>query len=346
MPMNASTSGSSRGSSSRNRCGKHPETMSAWPRFCASRTCADSRMASTLSSWAASMNEQVLTMTASARAASLTISAPSFSSEPSMISASARFLAQPSEIRPMRKGRRVVGPFVTGWRSYANSAAQRNDGKCRGSRSELLPRLHGREGQRVARLFWLIESGAEIAQRVFGVVSAPDAIAEDHHQQRQRNAEGRQRHAPVDLGQLQHDHVEKTVGFIGERRRVVEFFRLTELCLERGHQRRHIELHEGAVGADKPPDIHRRGEDGVVPFLERADVVGLDLGDVGDLINGEALGLARRAELFGHCEHDRPCIAVLPADGNQGKGKESRWAQGAQNLELEKQTMSAVSLKH
>src|SRR4029077_4917469 len=50
-------------------------------------------------------NEHVLTITTSAAAASLVISTPSFSSVPSMISASTRFLAQPSEIKPTRNGR-------------------------------------------------------------------------------------------------------------------------------------------------------------------------------------------------------------------------------------------------
>ncbi len=104
MPMNASTSGMSLGSSSRKRCGRQPETMTAWPRWLASRSSTDSRMVSTLSSCAESMKEQVLTMTASALAASLVISTPLLSSEPSMISASTRFLAQPSEIMPTRKG--------------------------------------------------------------------------------------------------------------------------------------------------------------------------------------------------------------------------------------------------
>ncbi len=50
------------------------------------------------------MNEQVFTMTTSASLASLVIWIPSFSNEPSMISASTRFLAQPSEIMPTRSG--------------------------------------------------------------------------------------------------------------------------------------------------------------------------------------------------------------------------------------------------
>ena len=63
MPMNASTSGMSFGSSSRNRCGRQPETITAWPRRFASRNSTDSRIVSTLSSCAESMKEQVLTMT-------------------------------------------------------------------------------------------------------------------------------------------------------------------------------------------------------------------------------------------------------------------------------------------
>jgi hypothetical protein len=54
------------------------------------------------------MKEQVLTITASAWDASLTISMPSFRSDPSMISASTRFLAHPREMSPTRRGREVV----------------------------------------------------------------------------------------------------------------------------------------------------------------------------------------------------------------------------------------------
>src|SRR5665213_2414630 len=118
MPMNASTSGMSFGSSSRNRCGRQPETMTAWPRRFASRSATDSRIVSTLSSCAESMKEQVLTITASALAASLVISTPFFNSEPSMISASTRFLAQPSEIKPTRSGLELGFFLVTeksGW---------------------------------------------------------------------------------------------------------------------------------------------------------------------------------------------------------------------------------------
>ena len=116
MPMKTSTSGMSLGSSSRNRWGMQPETITAWPGRVFSRNSVDSKMVSTLSSCAASMKEQVLTMTASASAGSFTISTPPLSNDPSMISASTRFLAQPSEMSPTVRGRiGVAGAAGTGF---------------------------------------------------------------------------------------------------------------------------------------------------------------------------------------------------------------------------------------
>src|ERR1035441_3381891 len=58
------------------------------------------------------MNEQVFTITTSACAVSLVISTPSFSSVPTITSASTRFLAQPSEIMPTRTGRAIESCFI------------------------------------------------------------------------------------------------------------------------------------------------------------------------------------------------------------------------------------------
>src|ERR1035437_7721295 len=58
------------------------------------------------------MNEQVFTITTSACAVSLVISTPSFSSVPTITSASTRFLAQPSEIKPTRTGRSMESCFI------------------------------------------------------------------------------------------------------------------------------------------------------------------------------------------------------------------------------------------
>ena len=67
------------------------------------------------------MKEHVLTMTTSAPAASLVISMPLLSSEPSMISASTRFFAQPREIKPTRTG--LFCFSVTGRTTYAKALA-------------------------------------------------------------------------------------------------------------------------------------------------------------------------------------------------------------------------------
>src|SRR5262245_15418079 len=75
------------------------------------------------------MNEQVLTMTASALEASFVISTPSLSNEPSIISACTRFLAQPRERIPTRRGRPLAYTSFTGRRNYAMRPRPRNHGK-------------------------------------------------------------------------------------------------------------------------------------------------------------------------------------------------------------------------
>src|SRR5688572_21489418 len=70
------------------------------------------------------MNEQVFTITTSAFAASFVISTPSLMSEPSMISASTRFLAQPSEISPTCNGRSLDFSLVTGPTDYPTRYAE------------------------------------------------------------------------------------------------------------------------------------------------------------------------------------------------------------------------------
>src|ERR1017187_8521391 len=167
MPMKASTSGMSFGNSSRKRCERQPETITAWPRWFASRNSTDSRIVSTLSSAAESMNEQVLTMTASACVASLVISTPLFISEPSIISASTRFLAQPSEIKPTRNGRSAEFSFIKGAEvTSCGSARQSSARVClHGDHiltlpRRLLPRPSGeRAGVRLVE-YWLQFHGA------------------------------------------------------------------------------------------------------------------------------------------------------------------------------------------
>src|SRR5258705_7751223 len=110
------------------------------------------------------MKEHVFTITASAPAASLVISTPLFSSEPSMISASTRFLAQPSEIRPTRRGRCSVVLLIKG-REATAKIDERN-----GEKAEPLwraaQRVRGKR-QKLARcLRGLIHPGAQFLERI------------------------------------------------------------------------------------------------------------------------------------------------------------------------------------
>src|SRR5664280_1044892 len=69
------------------------------------------------------MNEQVFTITTSACAVSLVTSTPSFSSVPTISSASTRFLAQPSEIMPTRTGRSLESSFIKDRSHYVTDTA-------------------------------------------------------------------------------------------------------------------------------------------------------------------------------------------------------------------------------
>src|SRR5439155_26752543 len=111
-------------------------------------------------------------------------------------------------------------------RTQSNTAWQRERSSRKCSKRGLSPGDHlpqfnlpwsrlfrrcGRQRQRVAGLFlrWLIKARPQAAERVFGPMRAPGAIAEDQQEQCQGRAQRRQRQAPVDLGQLQHDDVQE-----------------------------------------------------------------------------------------------------------------------------------------
>ena len=100
-PMKAATSGRAPGRSRAKRCAMQPATISfcPWRRLRRPRCACASRMWPIDSSFDESMNEQVLTMTTSACAASGTTCMPAWCRWPTMISLSTRFLAQPREMR-------------------------------------------------------------------------------------------------------------------------------------------------------------------------------------------------------------------------------------------------------
>ena len=109
----------------------------------------------------------------------------------------------------------------------------------------------------------------------------------------------------------------------GDRRLFTELFILAQLLSQSRHDFRHVQLENRCIRAHKSADVNRRGETVVVALFQCAQMVGPDFGDLGDLINGEASGLARGAELFGHCGHDRRFITIAREYWQSGK-KETR----------------------
>src|SRR6266852_1341434 len=83
----------------------------------------------------------------------------------------------------------------------------------------------------------------------------------------------------------------------------MELLYLAQFRIQRLHYRRHIQLKQSGVSADKAPDIDWSGEDLEVPLLECPQVVPTNFSNLSNLLNGEALGLASLAKLFGNRRH-------------------------------------------
>src|ERR1043166_142685 len=253
MPMNASNSGKSLGSSSRKRCGRQPETIKPCSRLLASRSCADCKIASTLSSWAASMNEQVLTMTTSAWAASLVIFMPSFRSEPSISSPSTRFLAQPREISPTRTGCSTGFFFISKTGQNTRALSPRSGienpkypksefASCRNSTGLLMGVVGGQREQFAGRLAPLVEAWAKVLQRLGVAAVAKTVHAKPAQQTHNHNPAQDAGDAPVQPRKLEHEKIQGSARFLDQRRRFAKFLGLTQFGLQLGHDLRFIEL--------------------------------------------------------------------------------------------------------
>src|SRR5476649_419902 len=115
-PMKASTSGIEARNSPAKRCAMQPATISFCARWrrCIPRSRLALRMAPMLSSLAASMKEQVLTIITSASSGLGVSAMPALCKWPAMISESTRFFAQPRETRPTLMVFVVVALMILG----------------------------------------------------------------------------------------------------------------------------------------------------------------------------------------------------------------------------------------
>ena len=148
----------------------------------------------------------------------------------------------------------------------------------------------------------LIDAWTQVLERVRRFAGA----AADHGCSQESDPRDRghgERRAPVEPGELEHEVVEGAARGIGQRWEFAELLALAQLGIEVGQHSRHVQLEHGRVRADEAPDIHRRGEQVEITRFQRADMVGLDLGNLGDLINVELLLLARAPELLRDGDH-------------------------------------------
>ncbi len=131
----------------------------------------------------------------------------------------------------------------------------------------------------------------------------PNGENTDDQRQRSHSPQEHDRHPPVDLGKLESDEVQRAALFIGERRRFTKFFGPAEFSVQRGHDFGDIQFEQRGVGPDEAANVNRGRKCVKVAFLEGANVVGANFGDLGDLVNGEAFGLSRQVKLFGNRCH-------------------------------------------
>jgi hypothetical protein len=130
----------------------------------------------------------------------------------------------------------------------------------------------------------------------------PGAISKDGGKNYQCDGERGEGDAPIDLGQLQHEDINNAAAFDGVG---VNFGAgvAAQFSIEQCHGGSRIQTNQLCVGTDETANVDRGGEGLVVSLLERPDMVRSDFGDIGDLVLGQAHGLAPGAELFGNGGH-------------------------------------------
>src|SRR5581483_6957120 len=258
-------------------------------------------MASTLSRCAVSIKEQVFTMTTSASAAWLVISMPSFRSDPSMISASTRFLAQPREMSPTRTGLGAESDFTAGGAAmFFTSEEDKAKGGLRNAGPTLLKR---RQRKGFGRSLHLVESRAKTFERVALLIVIPYQIGHEGRSQDQSGNGGAERHAAREFGQVKHGLVHRAL--LRRRKRGLGLPGMGQLLVESDKDLGDIQLEDAGVSAHKSANVHGGGKDVVIARFEGANVVGPNFGDFGHIIDLQTLGLAGLLQLFCNCRHWR-----------------------------------------
>ena len=131
--------------------------------------------------------------------------------------------------------------------------------------------------QGVAGLGGFVGGGRRVGEGIGGLAVTPGTDGEDDNEEHDERAHNRGGDAPVELGKLERDEVQRAARMFGERGRFAEFLGAAEFLIERGHEAGNVELEQAGVGADKSADVNGGGKRVEIAFFERADMVAANL---------------------------------------------------------------------
>lgn len=176
-----------------------------------------------------------------------------------------------------------------------------------------------RQGQRFTGWNGLIGGVGEICDGVGGFMMAQNVYDGKEDQQCGDGPQNHRSDAPIQFGKLEGDKVQCATGLVSQGRRLAEFFGVAEFIFKRGHDAGDVEFQERGVIADKAADVNGGGKGVEIALLKGAEMVGPNLGDFGDLVDGQASGFARQVELLG----DRGHMSFLGLCGDFGNPRNS-----------------------
>lgn len=139
----------------------------------------------------------------------------------------------------------------------------------------------------------------------------PRAVSHPSGREHGRTDQNWKQPLPADPRQPESDEIEGAFSTTGEWRRGRILLRLSQLRLQLGHDPSNVEPQFFGIGPCETTNVHLSSEGIPVARLERADVVGLDVGHVGHIVDGTSLTLTLGLQLISNTGHG-PLIPFGP----------------------------------
>ena len=141
----------------------------------------------------------------------------------------------------------------------------------------------------------LIDARAEILERVGGLLFAPDGVTPENRTGQGEENDERRQNLQMHLGDLQHDPIENSLFLGSEARRRVEIGGLGEFAIQIIEDGDRVHMQCPGHGFDVAANVDRRAERAEITIFQGPNMLGLDHGGFGHLMNGEFAGLAGSA---------------------------------------------------